>query len=136
MIESERKIRHIAKKKAEVRAIKRMVDIVPVSQWDRGILRDIANDRGYRTDEAVTYAISKELMVHMSTAKKLLRTGCFTWGQALVVGALFEMTPKEFADCFMSGYFKEVREGEFRAVVGDPSALIQTTNINMIDKGR
>ena len=72
----------------------------------------------------------------MSTAKKLLRTGCFTWGQALVVGALFEMTPKEFADCFMSGYFKEVREGEFRAVVDDPSALIQTTNINMIDKGR
>ena len=54
MIESERKIRHIAKKKAEVRAIKRMVDIVPVSQWDRGILRDIAHDRGYRTDEAVT----------------------------------------------------------------------------------
>lgn len=136
MIESERKIRHIAKKKAEVQASKRMSEIVPISQWDRGVLRAIASDRGYRTEEAVAYALSKELKVYMHNAKQLLKTGCFTWGQALVVGALFEMTPKEFADCFMAGYFREVREGEYRAVVDDVSALIQTRRINTIDKER
>ena len=33
--------------------------------------------------------------------------GRFTWGQVLVLGAWLQMTPKEFCDIFLSGYFTE-----------------------------
>lgn len=125
LTEAQKKQKALIKKKAEIRYGRRMEGYAPVSQWDRKVFNDIASDRGYRTQTALAFAVSQELEVSMDTAKRIIASGRMTWGQALVLGALFDMTPKEFADCFMAGYFKEVREGEYRAVLEDKTALLQ-----------
>ncbi len=83
-------------------------------QWDKRKLMLIAKDRGYMTEIAVAYAIEQELDYPKQAVKTLLKTGKFTWGQVLCIGALFEMTPKEFCDTFMLGYFVE-QGGDWRA---------------------
>lgn len=75
--------------------------------WDRDKFMIVARDRGYRTEESIVYAIGKDLNLDRQRAMLLFKTGKFTWGQVLCVGALLEMTPKEFCDIFMSGYFVE-----------------------------
>lgn len=125
LTEQQKRMRALTKKKADIRYGRRLEGYAPVAQWDRNIFNAIASDRGYRTQTALTYAVSQELEVSLDTSKRILASGRMTWGQALVLGALFEMTPKEFADCFMAGYFKEVRDGEYRAVLEDKTALLQ-----------
>lgn len=123
---STEKMRRLAKKKEDEDRIGWQANkLVPIAQWDRGVLRSIARDRGYRTDESVVYAVSIELKIAMSAARVLLETGTFSWGQVLAVGALFEMSPKEFADVFLKDYFQETRDGEYRAYVEDATALLQ-----------
>lgn len=78
-----------------------------VLQWDRRKLMLVAADRGYFSEQAVAYAIEECLEMPKYAIQKLLKEGKFTWGQVLVIGALFEMTPKEFCDTFMLGYFVE-----------------------------
>ena len=82
--------------------------------WDLDKFKLIARDRGYQTDEAIIYAIGEEVGLSRIKAKTLFETGRFTWGQVMCLGAMFEMTPKEFCDTFLSGYFVEMY-GEFRA---------------------
>lgn len=76
--------------------------------WDSEKFMLIARDRGYVTRQAVVYAISNELNLERRKAELVLETGKFTWGQVLCLGALLEMTPKEFCDTFLAGYFVEV----------------------------
>lgn len=85
-----------------------------VLQWDKRKLMMVARDRGYFSEIAVAYAIEQALEMPKQTIKKMLNEGKFTWGQVLVIGALFEMTPKEFCDTFLLGYFIE-QGGEWRA---------------------
>lgn len=85
-----------------------------VLQWDKRKLMLVARDRGYFSEIAVAYAIEQELEMPKYTIKRMLEEGKFTWGQVLVIGALFEMTPKEFCDTFLLGYFVE-NNGEWRA---------------------
>lgn len=82
--------------------------------WDREKFDLVAADRGYQTEEGVTYAISKQLKMDLAKTSLLLRLGRFTWGQVLVIGAMFRMTPKEFCDIFLAGYFAD-EYGEYRA---------------------
>lgn len=82
--------------------------------WDRDKFFLIANDRGYQTEEAVVSMVGKELRLDRFKAKLSLEDGKFTWGQVLVLGAFMEMTPKEFCDTFLAGYFVEAF-GEYRA---------------------
>lgn len=119
----ERKRQALAKKKIDFREKDRLGGFPPVAQWDRAIFNKIASDRGYRTKAAISYAVSQELELPLRTAQVLIKTGRMTWGQCLLIGALFEMTPKEFADCFMKDYFKEVRDGEYIAYVEDKTSL-------------
>ena len=76
-------------------------------QWSKDILLLVARDRGYLTEAAVVSAIEGELGLSRARAMRVLETGKLTWGQVLCLGALFEMTPKEFCDVFMNGYFQE-----------------------------
>lgn len=85
-----------------------------VFQWDKRKLMMVAKDRGYMSEISVAYAIEQELDYPKRAIKTLMDTGKFTWGQVLVIGAMFEMTPKEFCDTFMLGYFVE-QGGEWRA---------------------
>lgn len=99
--------------------------LLPIREWSKGTLVKIAEDRGYKTEQALIYVMSLELGCTTGTAKRILNTGRMTWGQVMVIGALFEMTPKEFCDTFLHGYFQETSVGTFRAIVDDPIPLLQ-----------
>lgn len=82
--------------------------------WNKERFMFIATDRGYQTEGALIGDIAKELVLDRSGAKLLVDKGRFTWGQVLCLGAMLEMTPKEFCDTFLAGYFVE-QQGEYRA---------------------
>ena len=82
--------------------------------WDKERFLLIASDRGYQTENALVADISKELNLDRSAVRLLMEKGRFTWGQVIVLGAMFEMTPKEFCDTFLAGYFVN-RNGIYRA---------------------
>lgn len=102
-------------------AMKRMQ---PIITWDIDRLMAVARDRGYFTEVAVTAAIAEALNITVGGADRMLQSGKLSWGQCMVIGALFEMTPKEFCDIFMSGYFREVADGVFKAQVDDIENLL------------
>lgn len=83
--------------------------------WDRDKFIAICNDRGYITDLSITVLVAEALELTHKQVPTLLKQGAFTWGQVLTLGAVLYMTPKEFADTFMSGYFTEVSDGVFEA---------------------
>lgn len=82
--------------------------------WDKEKFELIAKDRGYQTKEYLIYKVGQELKLDRRKTGILLNTGRFTWGQILCLGAMFEMTPKEFCDTFLAGYFRNTY-GEYRA---------------------
>lgn len=88
--------------------------------WDKEKFLLIASDRGYQTESAIIQAISEELRLDRMRAKLIIDSGRFTWGQVLCVGAMLEMTPKEFCDTFLVGYFVD-QFGEYRASVDNMS---------------
>lgn len=96
----------------------------PILQWDVSKLRQIAKDKGFFTDVALMAVISETLNISIGGASTLLETGKLSWGQCIVIGAVLEMTPKEFCDVFLSGYFKDYGNGVFKAYVEDTSALL------------
>ena len=111
-------------KKAEQPVMNVMKRMQPILTWDMDKLMQVAGDRGYFTQLAVTAAIAETLKISVSGADKMLQSGKMSWGQCMIIGSIFEMTPKEFCDIFMSGYFKEVADGVFRAQVDDIETLL------------
>lgn len=89
-------------------------DGLPI-MWDRDKFMLVARDRGYQTEEVVVQDVSRELNIDRGKTKWMLQHGRFTWGQVLCLGAMMQMTPKEFCDTFMAGYFKDHGDDEFRA---------------------
>lgn len=75
--------------------------------WDRDKFMLVARDRGYLTEQSVIQAVSEELLVSRAMTRVLLDGGKFTWGQVMCLGAMLQMTPREFCDIFLSGYFTE-----------------------------
>lgn len=88
--------------------------------WDKEKFLLVASDRGYQTDSAIIQAVSEELRLDRTRAKLIVDNGRFTWGQVLCLGAMLEMTPKEFCDIFLVGYFVD-QFGEYRASVDNLS---------------
>lgn len=82
--------------------------------WDRDKFFHIAEDRGYQTEEAVIADAAEEIHLDRPRMKIMLDRGRFTWGQVLCLGAWMQMTPREFCDTFLAGYFTE-QFGEYRA---------------------
>lgn len=82
--------------------------------WDKERFLLIATDRGYQTEGALIADIAKALRIDRSGARLLVEKGRWTWGQVVVLGALFEMTPREFCDTFLAGYFVN-QNGVYRA---------------------
>lgn len=113
-------------KQDDTKAISVSKRMQPIITWDVEKLMLIAKDRGYFTEVATTAAISDILEITLHGASSLIKTGRLTWSQCIIIGSLFEMTPKEFCDVFLSGYFREVSDGVYRAYVEDPSALLDT----------
>lgn len=112
--------------KHEVKTMNVMKRMQPIITWDTEKLMAVARDRGFFTDVAVIATIAQTLNISVSGTEKLIRSGKLSWSQCIIIGALFEMTPKEFCDVFLSGYFKEVADGVFKAHVDDIEALLDT----------
>ena len=103
-----------------------MQRLAPVPQWNRDTLNKIAFDRGYFTQQALICAIADELQISYTATAKALKSGKFTFGQILIIGALLEMTPAEFCDTFLYGYFRDNTNGYgvYRATVTDIQPLL------------
>lgn len=82
--------------------------------WDKEKFMLIAADRGYQTNEAIIHDVGKELNLDRARASLIIEKGRFSWGQVLCLGAMLQMTPKEFCDTFLAGYFSD-QHGEYRA---------------------
>lgn len=83
--------------------------------WDKEKYMAICSDRGLGSIMLVINYTANILELTQRQAEFLLDRGAFSWMQVLELGADLEMTPKEFADTFLSGYFVELAEGDFRA---------------------
>lgn len=115
MAENEEKRRKMDTEKKNKKNFKKALDRDPVTlAWDREKFDLIAKDRGYQTEEYLLYKVGKELNLDRKRTVMLLNTGRFTWGQILCLGAMMEMTPKEFCDTFLANYFQNPY-GEYRA---------------------
>ena len=88
-------------------------DVFLVS-WDKEKFLSIAADRGYQTEGALIQDVGETLNLDRMRTKSLLDNGRFTWGQVLCLGAMFQVTPKEFCDTFLAGYFVD-NHSEYRA---------------------
>lgn len=82
--------------------------------WNREKFMLCARDRGYLTEASIIYAVEKELNITRALAKVLLKKGKFTWGQVMCIGAMLQMSPREFCDIFLYGYFVDYH-GQFIA---------------------
>lgn len=82
--------------------------------WDKEKFLLIARDRGYQTESAIIQAVGEAINLDRVRSRLVIENGRFTWGQVLCLGAMLQMTPKEFCDTFLSGYFTE-SFGEYRA---------------------
>lgn len=109
------------RRKAVIAENKRMYDLQrrlsqdpTLVSWDKEKFMLIATDRGYQTQEAIIQDVGAELNLDRARTAALVEKGRFTWGQVLCLGALLEMTPKEFCDTFLANYFTD-HDGEFRA---------------------
>lgn len=123
------KLRAVRKRWTNLRSKETTDDILrgkrhAVIEWDNEKLRQIAKDRGYYTDMAVSAAVADALNMTIYAATRLINNGKFSWSQCIIVGALFEMTPKEFCDVFLNGYFREVADGNYRAYVENADELL------------
>ena len=99
--------------------------MIPIPQWDKETFYSIVSDRGFRNDIALIYYVSKELGCSRGRIREILNTGRMSWGEVLCLGAVFEMTPKEFCDCFLHDYFRAYAEGVYRAAVDDYGLLMR-----------
>lgn len=98
-------------------AVKTQIEILKgkMPTWNRERFLLVAADRGYLTERSVIYDISQTLDVSMAEARRMLRKGRWKMEHVLIIAAKFEMTPKEFCDCFLYGLFFEDDQGQFRA---------------------
>lgn len=110
-------------KKAETSAETQLRKMQPLATWDRDKLKQIARDRGVYSDPTMLAMIAEELHTTVGHARKVVNDGKMTWGEIILIASLFEMTPMEFCDCFLSGVFQEVVDGKWVAVAENKDAL-------------
>lgn len=86
----------------------------PLPTWDKRTFFSVAADRGYSTEGGLIHGVGEQLGLARATVKEMLGTGRFRWEQILVLGSWLEMTPREFCDCFLKGFFIEDELGHFK----------------------
>ena len=91
-------------------------------------LKRIAEDRGYMTTRAVADALQPYFGITTQSIIGRIEGGNLTKEQCEVIGSFFEMTPKEYYECFMTGFFKQTPGGKFICEVEDPFYHIKFSN--------
>lgn len=92
--------------------------------WSHKTFMKVAADRGYATKRTICYQLSREMDVTPQSIDALLSSGKLKWEHILFLGQYFEMTPREFADCFLRGYFQENEQGRYVATFENPKMLL------------
>lgn len=92
--------------------------------WNRKMFMTVAADRGYLSEESVRRAVASKFGLTTKTVEKMFHDGRFTWERLLVLGAMFEMTPREFCGCFLDDYFREDEQGHFVAMVDNEELMV------------
>ena len=80
-------------------------------------LKRIAADRGYMNVRSLASALQPYFGTSRETVIRRIENGFLTIEQCEVIGAFLEMTPKEYYETFMKGYFKQTRRGSFVAEI-------------------
>lgn len=83
--------------------------------WNKKAFMRVCANHGYVTPDMVQMMVSTETDCSMVQAKYMIDNGCFTWLQIMLIGAALQITPTEFAEVFMSGYFVEIGHGIYQA---------------------
>lgn len=108
----------------------------PIVTWDRDRFVQIARAKGVYTDPVMSEMIAEELHTTVSHARLILETGKMTWGEIILIASLFEMTPVEFCDCFLSGVFEEVVDGKWVATVADEDKPALRAKTHVVSKSQ
>lgn len=98
---------------------------LPMPTWNRDAFMSVASDRGYRTHSAICMVLSEYLECSRIKVNKMLNTGRMTWGEVLCIGAFLEMTPTEFCEVFLDGYFRKAATDVFRANIENKVILLR-----------
>lgn len=88
----------------------------------------IAEDRGYTTVRAIADALKDSFGISRRRVIMKITEGHLTKEQCEVIGSFFEMTPKEYYECFMHGFFRQTKNGKFVCEVDDPAYHIMFSN--------
>lgn len=94
--------------------------------FDPKVFRKIARDRGYISDAILEQTVSKLIGVKTiaMVRDRLHGRQSISFAESFVLASFFRMTPKEYADTFISGIFVEDREGHFVAHIADPAEVL------------
>lgn len=96
------------KKKLTKKQVRQINKAGAVSNWSRETFDLIARDRGYFYEAGLISELSRRLGLTRKATEELLKSGRFTMEQVLLIGDFFQMTPREFCDTFLRGYFTEL----------------------------
>lgn len=102
------------KKKLTKKQVRQMQKAGAVSTWSRETFDLVVRERGIWTEGYLIFELSNRLGLTRKATEELLKSGRFTMEQAFKIGDYLQMTPREFCDIFMRGYFIELG-GDFIA---------------------
>lgn len=94
-----------------------------MSFYSSKVLKQIALNRGYYTDEALAQCLAEHMGKRPHVIMRKINQG-FTQNEGAVVASFLEMSPKEYCDTFLHGLFKATREGHYVCYVEDPKYLL------------
>ena len=83
-------------------------------------LMEVVKDRGYMTNRAVAARLAPIFGVTPERVTYKLKYDKLSAGDCEVIGAVFEMTMREYYDVFMNGLFRENDEGHWVAHIDSP----------------
>ena len=83
-------------------------------------LMEVVKDRGYMTNRAVAARLAPIFGVTPERVTYKLKYDKLSAGDCEVIGAVFEMTMREYYDVFLNGLFRENEEGHWVAHIESP----------------
>lgn len=102
----------------------------PLPNWNEELFLHLCKDRGYYHRNTIVYYLAKEMGIDRNRVNKMVSTGKFRWEQILFIGDYLQMTPKEFCDIFLSGYFQENPQGRFVCHLDNPKEILARPKTN------
>lgn len=122
------------KSNSGVKTQRKKIPTKALPTWDKDKFYTLAIDRGYVSKRSIVRLVAETLGYADSGAEMMISTGRFRWEQILCLGSVLEMTPKEFCDIFLRGYFKENNQGRFICQVDDIEQMLKPPKVRIKSK--